>query len=201
MGETRRHVSPATVFARPTADQIWLGPTQQAALSQLSRPPSSGKSTLLNHLAIRLDPNAVVLQCRGPKDDAAAVLASLLLSADLGPWDLSEIEQRNLLTVFVQQRRSQGRRVLLLIDDVHGIQPAAWEEVERLLAFKVDRRPGFEVLVAGPVAFARRFREGEDVVRSALPSSAACLREHQKISLAIWTGGCRASKCEESSRQ
>src|SRR5215831_16613597 len=60
MAEARWLVSPARVFARPTADQIWLGPAQQAALSQLSKgtriralvgPPSSGKTTLLNHVA------------------------------------------------------------------------------------------------------------------------------------------------------
>ena len=63
MAEARWLVSPARVFARPTADQIWLGPAQQAALSQLSGttrvrslvgPPSSGKSTLLNHVSARL---------------------------------------------------------------------------------------------------------------------------------------------------
>ena len=123
MAEARSLVSPARVFARPTADQIWLGPAQQAALSQLSRPtrvrlligpPSCGKSSLLNHLVVRLATDAVVLHCRGPKEDATAVLASLLLGADLGPWELSEIEQRNLFTVFVQQRRSQGRRVVIV---------------------------------------------------------------------------------------
>jgi type II secretory pathway predicted ATPase ExeA len=156
------------VFARPTADDIWLGPTQQAALSQLSRgaqirlllgPSSSGKSTLLTHLATRLDPKAVVLQCRGPKHDATAVLASLLLSADLGAWDLSEIEQRNLLTVFIQQRRSQGRRVFFVVDDVHSIKPAAWEEISRLLAFKIEKRPAIEILVAGPTSTAQHFQK------------------------------------------
>ena len=103
MGETHRAVSPARVFARPTADEIWLGAAQKAALSQLSRPAhirvivgpsSSGKTTLLQYLGAHLHSGAVVLQCRGPKQDASAVLVSLLLSADLAPWDLSEIEQR-----------------------------------------------------------------------------------------------------------
>ena len=84
MGEARRLVSPARVFARPAADQIWLGPAQLSALSQLSRParvrllvgpPSSGKSTILNHLAARVRNEAVVLQCRGPKDNAGAVVS------------------------------------------------------------------------------------------------------------------------------
>jgi hypothetical protein len=78
------------------------------------------------------------------------VLASLLLSADLGPWDLSEVEQRNLLTVFLQQRHSQNRRVVVLVDDAHNLAPAAVEELERLLTFKIDKKPALELVLAGP---------------------------------------------------
>jgi type II secretory pathway predicted ATPase ExeA len=176
------------VFARPTADQIWLGPAQEAALSQLSSttrtrllvgPPSSGKTTLLNHIAARLAAESTVLQCRGPKEDATAVLASLLLTADLAPWELSEVEQRNLLTVFIHQRRSQGRRVIVVIDDAHALKPAAWEEIERLVAFRIDKRPAIELLIAGPRSLARRIDrertglEAQEVVVHALdqPSS------------------------------
>src|SRR5688572_1917935 len=93
-------VSPARVFARPTADEIWLGASQREALSRLSSParvrvlvgpPSSGKTTLLQHLSSRLYPSAVVLHCRGPKHDATAVLAAILVSAELEPWDLSQV--------------------------------------------------------------------------------------------------------------
>jgi len=164
MAEARCLVSPARVFARPTADQIWLGPSQQAALSQLSRPArmrllvgpaSSGKSTLLNHLAAQLGAEDVVLQCRGPKDSALAVLSQLLIGADLAPWELSEIEQRNLFTVFVQQRRAQGKRIVLVIDDAHEYTAAAWEEIERLMAFKISKRGAIELLLAAPPALAQ----------------------------------------------
>ena len=167
MGETHR-VSPARVFARPTADDVWLGAPQRAALSQLSRPspvralvgPSScGKTTMLQHLGARLHSNAVVLHCRGPKDDAAAVLTSVLLSADLAPWELSAVEQRNLLTVFVQQRHSQHRRVLLLVDDAQSFKPGALEELERLLAFRIDQKPALELLVAGSAAIVTHWRD------------------------------------------
>ena len=169
MGEAPKLVSPARVFARPTADQIWLGPSQRAALSQLSRPAqvrlivgpaSCGKTTLAHHFAAQSGAHAVVLQCRGPKDDGASVLASLLQTAGLAPWDLSEIDQRNLLTVFVQQRRSQGRRVFLLVDDAHGLKPLALEELERLLALRIDNRPGLEWIVVGPASLPRPWLRG-----------------------------------------
>ena len=168
MGEARKLVSPARVFARPTADEIWLGASQREALSQLCSaaqvrvligPPSSGKTTLLQHLSTQLHESPVVLHCRGPKDSASAVLASLLLSADLAPWDLSQIEQRNLLTVFLQQRHSQRRRVLLLVDDAHNFNAEALEELERLLAFKIDKRPALELLVAGSPAVAKHWQD------------------------------------------
>jgi type II secretory pathway predicted ATPase ExeA len=130
-------------------------------------PPSSGKSTLLNHVASQPGGDNVVLHCRGPKDDAAAVLAHLLIGADLAPWELSEIEQRNLFTVFVQQRRAQGKRIILIIDDAHAYKPAAWEEIERLLAYKIDKRGAIESLVAGPPSLAQRI----DVSRAGLDAS------------------------------
>jgi hypothetical protein len=100
-----------------------------------------------------------VLQCRGPKDDASGVLASLLLSADLAPWDLSTIEQRNLLTVFLQQRHLQGRRALLLIDDAHNFEEAALEELERLLVFKINKRPALELVLVGPPGVAEHWQD------------------------------------------
>jgi type II secretory pathway predicted ATPase ExeA len=172
MAEARAAVSPAKVFARPTADQIWLGPAQQAALSQLSRharvrallgPPSCGKTTLLNRLG-SLAAEGVVLHLKGPKSDAVAVLTTLLQSAGLAPWELSEIEQRNLLSVFVQQRRSQGRRVLIVLDDAHTLAPAAWDEVQRLLAFRVEQRPAIDLLTAGDPSVGERL---------------ACVPEHE----------------------
>ena len=188
MAEARCLVSPARVFARPTADQIWLGPAQQAALSQLSRntrirllvgPPSSGKSTLVNHVADRLARDSVVLHCRGPKEDAVAVLSSLLLSADLAPWELSEVEQRNLFTVFVQQRRMQGRRVVLVIDDAHTFKAAAWEEVERLAV--VQARQARRDRAAASRAL-RRSR-GASISPRAAPSraSSACTRSIRRL--------------------
>jgi hypothetical protein len=122
-----------------------LGPEPEKCLLG---PPSSGKSTLLRHLASRLD-DAVVLRCAGAKTTPAGLLSALLTSADLQPWDLSEVEQRNLLTVVIQQRRAQHKRVALLFDDVERYEAAAREELDRLRALHAAGRLGHTLIIAG----------------------------------------------------
>jgi type II secretory pathway predicted ATPase ExeA len=171
-------VSPARIFARPEAGQIWLGTHQRAALASLATtaplrvlvgPQSSGKTTLARHWAAQQD---VVLQCRGPKENAAAVLAQLLLEAQLTSLGLAETDQRNLLTVFVRQRRSQGRRVVLAIDDADLFAEGAWNEIERLVAWRIDGRAGLDVLLVGPSPLLRTLRKrgllGDDATTASL---------------------------------
>jgi hypothetical protein len=143
---------------------IWLGPKQQAALNHfagrallkvLLGPPSSGKSTILRQFQQAAE-NAVVLPISGPQHSAAGVLATLLRAAQLGPWDLSEVEQRNLLTVFVQQRSLQGKRVFVCLDNVSAVSPPAWEEIERLRLLQFANRPIVELAMVGTEADAAR---------------------------------------------
>ncbi len=127
------------------------------------------------------------------------MLASLLLSADLAPWELSEIEQRNLLTVFVQQRRSQGRRVVLVIDDAHTFKPAALEEIERLVCIQGRQEAGAR---ARARRARRRSRKHGERARAALDveRGAACTTStppSQDDSWATSTGAWRASRCSD----
>jgi general secretion pathway protein A len=157
METSRPQWSPASIFTRPAADDIWPGPAQQAALSHLFQPhaekfllgpPSSGKSTLLRHFEARM-PEAAVLRSHGPKRDGGAVLAALLTSAKLAPWELADIDQRNLLTVFVAQRRAQDKHVVLLFDDVDHYEPAAREELDRLRELHARDLLGHALIMAG----------------------------------------------------
>ena len=134
-------VSPARVFARPTADRLWLGPTQMSALSQLSRPvavrvllgpKSSGRSSLLRSLAAHSDSKLCALPLTGPKRQRSSVIKNLLQSAGLDAKGLKLEGRRELLRVFIRERLSQGQQVLLLVDDAEGFGPAAFEELSNL---------------------------------------------------------------------
>jgi type II secretory pathway predicted ATPase ExeA len=150
-------VSPAKIFARSTSGVIWVGAEQQAALDHLARrepvrvvlgPASSGKSTLLRFFGQQAQ-EAVVLAVAGPQSSAASVLTTLLTAAELGPWILSEVEQRNLFSVFVQERQARGKRIVVCIDGVSGFSPDAWAEIERLRLLKVMDKPAIELAIVG----------------------------------------------------
>jgi hypothetical protein len=157
--------SPAKIFARSTRGVIWEGPNQKAALSYLSGPAplkvilgpaSSGKSTLLHQFQQQVQ-DAVTLPLVGPSKTAVHVLASLLGAAGLGPWSLSEVEQRNLLTVFCQQRRMQGMRIVLCVDNIGRFAEPAWGEVERLRALQYMNKEIVELAVVGTEVDASHF--------------------------------------------
>jgi type II secretory pathway predicted ATPase ExeA len=153
VGEHLLNVSPAEIFARPTADRIWLGPSQLEALSQLSGatrsvllgPASSGKSTLVNYLAGSLE-SALVLRLCGPLADAGSVLVQLLQSVELSPWGLSEVEQRSLFSVFALQRRAQGLGLLVIVDKAERLAPAALDEIQRLALIRYRHKPALRWL-------------------------------------------------------
>lgn len=150
-------VSPAKVFARSTGDAAWIGKKQQDALAHLSGgmsvkvllgPPSSGKSTILRLFARRAN-DTVLLPVVGPQKSALGVLSTLLTSADLSLWTLSEVEQRNLLTVFIEQRGGQGKRVAICVDNISEFSDEAWSEIERLTQIRFAGRPMVELIIAG----------------------------------------------------
>jgi hypothetical protein len=105
-------------------------------------PESSGRSTLLRHLARRLSDNATTLRAPGPQTQAKGVQKSLLESAGLETGQLAIREMRSLLTVYIEEHLAKGRRVVIEIDDADRYNETAWKEIERVLAAgSGDRRP------------------------------------------------------------
>ena len=134
-----RGLSPARIFARPTAEDLWLGPTQESALSQLVLaaplrallgPLSSGRSTLLRQLG-KPQEDCTVLTVAGPQRFRHTALKSLVRSAGLAVDDLDCREMRRILDVFLRER--MGQRVLVIVDDADTFEQAAFAEIVRLV--------------------------------------------------------------------
>ncbi len=171
MGRAQNDFSPARIFGRPTADQLWLGPVQHRALTFLRTPIQGatklllgsrgcGKSTLLDLFLAELE-ETVYFRSRDRWDSGAALLNALLDSTDLHSMEGTEIAQRNLFSTYLEQQRSLGHRLILAIDDAERLNPDAWRELYRLRGIRCedDYEPEF-VLVGRPETHA--YLQGEN---------------------------------------
>jgi hypothetical protein len=184
-------ISPAKIFARSPPGVIWLGQKQREALEHLHAarplrvllgPASSGKSTILHQFQRRTE-DLVSLPVVASHKSAVSVLSSLLTSVGLGPWTLSEVEQRNLLTVFARQRTLQGKRVVLCVDDLSRLAPDAWSEIDRLRLLTLVKEHSILRAVASRCDSAATFlpaptirRSGQRLARPPLPKVSAAGR-------------------------
>jgi hypothetical protein len=150
-----REISPARIFARPTAEDLWLGPTQESALSHLVPPravrallgpSSSGRTTLLRRLESQAA--GITLKVPGPQRLRASVLKHSLHSAGLRAEGLARDEMQRLLDVFIRERMGRGQRVVIEVDDADGFGAAAWKEVERCWRSGRSNGQGPELLLS-----------------------------------------------------
>lgn len=165
MGSMLATVSPAKVFGRPTADQIWLGPAQRRALRFLSAaapehtklllgPRACGKSTLVDRMLADLE-NTVYFRSRGSWDSGGALLGGLLDSARLEASADSKAEPHTRFAEHLEHQRRLGRNILIVIDDAERLAPEIWRELYRLRALRLadGYLPEF-VLVGRPEVYA-----------------------------------------------
>jgi len=148
MGQAQNGFSPARIFGRPTADQLWLGPAQRRALTFLRTPiegPTKlllgprgcGKSTLLDTFLGELA-DTLHFKISERWDSGSALLHALLESTDLTPTDGLDITRRNLFSSYLKHQRSQGRRIVIAIDDAERLSPDVWLELYRLRSVRCD---------------------------------------------------------------
>lgn len=164
MGQAQNGLSPARIFGRPTADQLWLGPTQRRALTFLRTPIQGttklllgprgcGKSTLLDAFLGELE-GTLYFKSSDRWDSGSALLHALLDSTGMTPTEGSDIARRNLFSHHLEHQRSLGYRIVMAIDDAERFTPDVWSELFRLRAMRCN--DGYEpefILVGRPEAY------------------------------------------------
>jgi hypothetical protein len=105
-------------------------------------PASSGRSTILNHLARRNADQATHLRAVGSHTTPLVLLGAFLRSTGLDVDGLAVDEMRSLIGVYIQERLAKGQRVIVELDDADGLDPFAWQQIEHLLGLEAKgRRP------------------------------------------------------------
>ncbi len=139
--------------------RFWLGPAQQRALAFLDDPARgphrallaprrAGKTALVAEWLSHRDATTIVLLgTAATADNPAVFLHGFLSSVGLGESGTTEVERRNLLSVFIQHQLGRGRRVVLIVDDAEQLHTNLKLELERLLG--LSDLPRFETLLIG----------------------------------------------------
>lgn len=153
-------ISPAQVFERPTADHIWLGAAQKAALAYLSHPapgctklllgPSScGKSTVVDRYLSTIE-NTVFFRSNKSWTNATELLDSLLDSPIVCDFQGADDERREQFRAYLSEKYWLGKDVLLVIDNAEHLTTSGWQEICRLsLMLFDDGVSRADVLVVG----------------------------------------------------
>src|ERR1700710_2352737 len=131
------------------------GLSQQEGFIVITGEVGAGKTTLTEQLWSQLDRNTYVIarvvttQVRG--DDLLR-----LAMADFGLGDTPATEKSTVLRQFehlVRDQRKQGRRCLLVVDEVQNLSLAAMEELRMLSNITVDGKASVQTILLGQPQF------------------------------------------------
>lgn len=151
-------LSPAQVFARPTAENLWLGPAQRAALSQLSAatpvrvllgPRASGRSTLMSYLANRHAKTGIAIAASARKLRPGGLVTSLLAATGIGAEGLGSEESKRILGVFIREKLARGTAVSIHLDDADRLGQAQFSELLALVSATSSGASGPQLFVSG----------------------------------------------------
>jgi putative secretion ATPase (PEP-CTERM system associated) len=131
------------------------GLSQQEGFIVITGEVGAGKTTLVEQLWAQLDRNTYVM-ARVVTTQVSGDDLLRLVMANFGVDETPGSDKATLLRRFeqmVREQRSQGRRCLLVVDEVQNLSLAAMEELRMLSNITVDGRASVQTILLGQPQF------------------------------------------------
>jgi general secretion pathway protein A len=131
------------------------GLTQQEGFIVITGEVGAGKTTLTEQLWSQLDRNTYVISSVVTTQVSGDDLLRLVM-ANFGLGDTPGVDKSTLLRRFehlARDQRKQGRRCLLVVDEVQNLSLAAMEELRMLSNVTVDGRASVQTILLGQPQF------------------------------------------------
>src|SRR5690606_27587098 len=109
----------------------------------------TGKTTLCRTLLRRLGPEVDVAFLFNPKLSARELLEAILVELGVEARGTSTRELVDALNHFPLERRHEGRRVLLIIDEAQGLAPDTLEQIRLLSNLETETDKLIQILLLG----------------------------------------------------
>jgi len=146
----------------PDPDFLYLGKHHRAALNILeyglmgeasfaliSGEVGSGKTILIRRFLRMVDSQTTVGLITNTHASLGHLLDWILLAFDLDYRGKEKVELFEILTEFLREQRTRGRRTVLIIDEAQNMEPEMLEELRMLSNINVDKDLMFQIVLAG----------------------------------------------------
>lgn len=109
----------------------------------------TGKTTLMRTLMRDLDTEAVVAYIFNPALSALELLQAINTELGLPAASTSRRELVDCLNRFLLEQKAAGRRVVVVIDEAQGLEPAVLEQLRLLSNLETEREKLLQIILVG----------------------------------------------------
>jgi general secretion pathway protein A len=109
----------------------------------------AGKTTLIETFLRELQSDAIVAQINQTQLSPTAFLQSVLVQFGFSPFNMKKPEVLSTLNQFLMEQFSNGRKVLLIIDEAQNLSNRVLEEVRMLSGVETTKEKVLRIILAG----------------------------------------------------
>jgi general secretion pathway protein A len=109
----------------------------------------SGKTTLIETFLKELEKDVVVAQINQTQVTAIEFLQSVLVQFGFSPFKMKKAELLSTLNDFLVEQYSNGRRVLLIVDEAQNLSNKVLEEIRMLSGVETTKEKVLRIILAG----------------------------------------------------
>jgi general secretion pathway protein A len=109
----------------------------------------SGKTTLIHDLLANMDSNVIVAKIHQTQLDELEFYQAVLVQFGLKPFQASKVELLDMLNTFLIEKSTQGKQVVLIIDEAQNLSARVLEEVRLMTGLETDKGKIFNLILVG----------------------------------------------------
>ncbi len=109
----------------------------------------SGKTTLLKSFLTELDDSVVYAVVSQTQLTATQFLQAALAEFGFKPFDMRKVELLDMLKMFLIEQYSNGKKVVLIVDEAQNLSMKVLEEIRMLSGIETDKEKVLRIILAG----------------------------------------------------
>jgi general secretion pathway protein A len=138
-----------TASHREALSQLTYGVREGTGFAVLAGPIGTGKTTLLQTLLQRIDPQTAVAMIVNPSVDFDGLLELILDDFGIGQEAGTTAQRMVALNRFLLEQATSGRQTLLVIDEAQHLEPTTLERIRLISNYESSTRKLLQIILAG----------------------------------------------------